>query len=156
MIFVTLLQKNNYYVRKHTINEITSFNSKTELDAKETNTGDVSNNFNDIMRDKKLTIDEKIKKVFTIALSSNNLDIANAYKDNLYMKLAKGQEKEITTKIEKTCESILKERGYEKILEVNIGGTKNIVIEAVKERNIDLYQVGFDENDITKLKATKL
>lgn len=33
---------------------------------------------------------------------------------------------------------------------------KREVIEAVKERNIDLYQVGFDENDITKLKATKL
>lgn len=33
---------------------------------------------------------------------------------------------------------------------------KREVIEAIKERNIDLYQVGFDENDITKLKATKL
>lgn len=128
--------------------------NKTELDAKETNTGDVSNNFNDIIRDKKLTIDEKIKKVLTIALSSNNLDIANAYKDNLYMKLAEGQEKEITTKIEKTCESILKERGYEKILEVNIGGTENIVIEAVKDFKGDLNGlVDFINKHIPKMIA---
>lgn len=33
---------------------------------------------------------------------------------------------------------------------------KRDVVDAVKGRNIDIYQVGFNENDITKLKATKL
>ena len=33
---------------------------------------------------------------------------------------------------------------------------KREVVEAVRGRNIDIYQVTFNENDITKLKATKL